>query len=50
MKMYNLKYMVVACVMLYNLYIAKNDSYNPPWRLSVGELELRNKIINRSKK
>ena len=46
MKIYNLKYVVTACVMLHDLCIATN--INPRWRLSIEELELTNKIINRS--
>lgn len=29
--------------------MSRARAYNPPWRLSVAELELKNKIINRSK-
>ena len=48
MKMYNLKYVVTACVMLHNICIATNNPCNPRWRLGA-ERELTNKIINRSK-
>ena len=48
MKMCNLKYVVIACLMLHNLCTATNDPCNSRWRLSVEELELTNKIINRS--
>ena len=48
MKMFNLKYVVIACLMLHNLCMATNDPCNSRWRLSVEELELTNKIINRS--
>ena len=48
MKMCNLKYVVIACLMLHNLCMATNDPCNSHWRLSVEELELTNKIINRS--
>ena len=40
MKIYNLKYIVMACVMLHNLCIARNDPCNPRWRLTVKKLEL----------
>ena len=42
MKVYNLKYVVTACVMLHNICIATNNPCNPRWKLT-------NKIINRSK-
>ena len=48
MKMCNLKFVVMACLMLHNLCMATNDPYNSRWRLSVEELELTTKIINRS--
>ena len=48
MKMYNLKYVIMACVMLHNLCIAMNVPWNPCWKLSVEELVLTNKIMNRS--
>ena len=48
MKLYNLKYVVMACVMLHNLCIATNDPCNPRWKLSVEELELLSRTIKRS--
>ena len=47
MKIYNLKYIVMACVMLHNLCIARNDPCNPRWRLTVEELELNSADIPR---
>ena len=48
MKMHNLKYVVMVCVMSHNLFIAANNPCNPCWRLSVQEFELTNKINSRS--
>ena len=40
MKIFNLKYTSMACAMLHNLCIVRNDSCNPRWRLTVDKLEL----------
>ena len=48
-EMYNLKYVVIACVVLHNLCLAKKDSCNLPWRLIDEEFELKHEIINKSK-
>ena len=37
----------MACVMLHNLCIARNDPYNPRWRLTVEELELNSAYVRR---
>ena len=37
----------MACVMFHNLCIAANNLCNSRWRLSVEELGVANKIINR---
>ena len=47
-KVFNLKYIIKACVMLHNFCIDKHDPCNPSWRLSVEELELNNTVIKRS--
>ena len=47
MKIYNLKYIVMACVMLHNLCIARNNPCNPRWRLTVEELGLNSADIPR---
>ena len=47
MKTYNLKYIIMSCVMLHNLCISRNDPCNHRWRLTVAELELHDKIISR---
>ena len=44
---FNLKYIIMACVMLHNFCIAKHDPCNPHWRLSVEELELNKTVIKR---
>ena len=44
---FNLKYIIMACVMLHNFCIAKHDPCNSPWSLSVKELELNNTVIKR---
>ena len=46
-KVFNLKYIIMACVMLHNFCIAKHDPCNPRWRLSVEELQLNNTVIKR---
>ena len=46
-KVFNLKYIIMACVMLNTFCIAKYDPCNPRWRLIVEELELNNTVINR---
>ena len=40
MKIFNLKYISMACAMLHNLCSVRNDSCNPRWRLTVDKLEL----------
>ena len=47
--MYNLKYVIMACVMPHNFCIYTNDLCNPHWKLSVEELELNVRITNRQK-
>ena len=46
-KVFNLKYIIMACVMLHNFCIAKHHPCNPRWRLSVEELELNSTVIKR---
>ena len=46
MKMYKLKYVILACFMLHNFCIHTNDPFNPHWKLSVKELELKVGNIN----
>ena len=41
-KIFNLKYIIIACMMLHNFCIAKHDLCNPCWCSSVEELELNN--------
>ena len=43
-KVFNLKYIIMACVMLHNFCIAKLNPCNPRWRLSVEKLELNNTV------
>ena len=47
LKIFNLKYIIIAWVMLDNFCIAKNTPCNPRWRLKVEELELNNTVIKR---
>lgn len=47
MKMYNLKYVIMAWVILHNFCIHTNDPCNPQWKLSMEELELNVGNINR---
>ena len=42
-KMFNLKYIIMACIMLHNLCISVNDPCEPRWRLKVGQLNLMRK-------
>ena len=46
-KVFNLKYIVIPCVMLYNFCIAKHNPCNRCWPLSVAELELDNTVIKK---
>ena len=41
-KVFNLKYVIMACMMLHDFCIAIHDPWNPRWRLNVEELELNN--------
>ena len=41
----NLRYVVIACIMLNNLWIERNDPLEPRWRLQVNELELFEKPL-----
>ena len=38
--MYNLKYVIMSCVMLHNLCISVNDPCQPQWHVEVKELGL----------
>ena len=38
--MFNLKYIIMACIMLHNLCIDHNDPCEPRWRLEVLQLGL----------
>ena len=46
-KVFNLKHIIMAWVMLHNFCITKHDPCNPRWRLSVEELELSNTVIKK---
>ena len=37
-KLHNVKYVIMVCVLLHNLCIARNDPCNPRWKLHVDEL------------
>ena len=41
-KVFNLKYVIMACMMLHDFCIAIHDPCNPRWCLNVEELELNN--------
>ena len=49
-RVFDLKYIIMACVMLHNFCIAKHDPCNPRWRLSVEELELNNTVISEQRR
>ena len=44
-KKHNLKYVVMACIMLRNLCINMNDPSEPRWRLEIEELEVGDKTV-----
>ena len=43
--MYNLKYVIMSCMMLHNLCISVNDPCEPRWCLEVKELGLIKKTL-----
>ena len=47
LKIYNLKYVIMACVMLNHFCIHTNDPCNTRWKLSLEEVELNVGKINR---
>ena len=47
-KLYNIKYVVMVCVLLHNLCIARNDPCNLRWKLQVDELDLIKKNVDRA--
>ena len=46
--MYNVKYVVMACVLLDDLCIARQDPCNPRWKLHVDKLILVERNIPRT--
>ena len=46
--MYSVKYVVMTCVLLHNLCIARQDLCNPRWKLHVDELSLVERNIPRT--
>ena len=44
---FNLKYVVMACIMLHNLCIERNDPCEPRWKLEVKDTELFEKPLKR---
>ena len=46
--MYNLKYVIMSCIMLHNLFISVIDPCEPRWRLEVKELGLIRKDFIRT--
>ena len=46
-KVFNLKYIIMACMMLHNFCISRHDPCYPCCRLSVEVLELNNTVIKR---
>ena len=45
---FNLKYVVMACIMLHNLCIEHNDPCEPRWKLEVKDIELFEKPLKRT--
>ena len=46
-RMYNLKYVIMACIMLHNLCISLHDPCEPRWRLKVSDISLMRKTTTR---
>ncbi len=46
-RMFNLKYIIMVCIMLHNICIAQNDPCEPRWRLTVKNLSLINKNLSK---
>ena len=46
---FNLKYVVMACIMLHNLCIERNDPCESRWKLEVKDIELFEKPLKRTK-
>ena len=42
----NLRYIIVACIALYNFFIDKSDPFQPWWRLEVEQLDLIEKPLS----
>ena len=49
-RMYNLKYVIMSCIMLHNLCISVNDPCEPRWCLEVEELGLIKKDFSHTEK
>ena len=49
-RMYNLKYVIMSCIMLHNLCISVNDPCETRWRLEFKELGLIRKEFIRTEK
>ena len=39
-KLYNIKYVIMAVVLMHNICIHRNDPCKPRWRLNVDDIEL----------
>ena len=48
MRLPNLKYVIMACIMLHNLCLEINDSCLPRWRLRVDQMDLVDKRVART--
>ena len=46
-RMFNLKNIIMACILLHNICIAHNDPCEPRWRLTVKNLSLINKQLSK---
>ena len=46
-RMFNMKYIIMSCVLLHNLCIQMNDPCNPRWKLQVTELNLISRDVER---
>ena len=47
-KLFNLRYVVMACIKLHNLCIEHNNPCEPRWWLEVNDLKLFEKLLKRN--
>ena len=47
-RLFNLRYVIMACIALHNLCLARSDPCQPRWRLDVEQLDLISKELSRN--